>query len=172
MNPYVSLHKEDHSNEASEHKSPWQQRKPCKCTTYTFAKLPHIHMRQFCHLAHVRWDLHSHLVSTRDNIATSCPHKIMMLSHINTRWLWIDVSLAKGDFCAVEGTTWHTMWGGHKVRMATWGEIYKVTSCPCETTLPPHPREVRFTKSPHVDARWMVMQGTSHLLIFFTAWYL
>ena len=33
MNPKESLHREAHLDKASEHKSPWQQRRLCKCMT-------------------------------------------------------------------------------------------------------------------------------------------
>ena len=39
MNPKESLHEEAHLDEASEHKSPWQQRQPCKRTTLSLRVL-------------------------------------------------------------------------------------------------------------------------------------
>ena len=80
---------------------------------------------------------------------------------MDARWEWpCEVRmLMQGDFCMVEGTTQQTMWGGHKVKMATWGEIYKVTSHPCEKNFATlHP--CKMPKLSHMDARWLWVDVT------------
>ena len=115
--------------------------------------------------AHARW----HLSGGGDN------------STHNVRWMWHENGHTKWEWSCEVTIVW---WRGQlntqhevgarwewpcKVRMVTWGEIYKVILCPCGTTLPPH---MAFRKSPRMDMRWIVTWGTSHLVKFFTPWYL
>ena len=57
----------------------------------------------------------------------------------------------QGDFCVVKG------------QLDTQCKVDMRWEWPCQ---------VRFTKSPGMDVRWMVMWGTSYLVKFFTPWYL
>ena len=155
----------------------WDGNEMKMATLVKFAKSPHIHTRQLyhfmatqngkvvlfgcdmtlgrCYLSDVQAandeDFQKFSLTYFCKVS-SHPRKTTLPFCVHARWEWpckVTITI-QGDFCVVEGTTQHTMWGGCEMRMAMWGEICKVTSCPHEITLP-------FC----MDARWLWVDVTS-----------
>ena len=113
---------------------------------------------------HTRWDLQSHLASMWDNFATSSPYIMAKLSHVDVRWLWVDVTLATSKvqmmnisinfplYTFAKSPCIHARQLCHLAHVR-W-QIYKVTLCPSETTVTSCP--CKMAKLSHVDARWLL----------------